>query len=91
MLPAGLGAGGRNYIRPSVILPVGNAGKQLSKPAPERASFLGLGISLTGFVGKFRRSCNVGRHAGTSREGMPAYVAGASELTKETCKRNAEA
>ena len=25
---------------------------------------LGLGISLSGFLGKFRRSCNVGWHAG---------------------------
>ena len=55
------------------------------------AALLGLGISLTGFLGKFWRSCNIGWHAGISRAGMPAYVAGASELAKETCKRNAEA
>ena len=52
--------------------------------------YVGLGIPLTGFLGKFRRFCNIGRHAGTSRAGMPACVAGASELTKETFKQNAE-
>ena len=36
-------------------------------------------------------SSNIGWYAGTSRTGMPAYIAGESELTKETCKGNAEA
>ena len=40
---------------------------------------LDLGISLTGFLGNFRRSCNVGWHASPWCRGMPAYVAGASE------------
>ena len=31
---------------------------------------IGLGISLTGFFGMFRCSCNIGRHAGTSRASM---------------------
>ena len=52
---------------------------------------VGLDISLRGFLGEFRHSCNIGWHAGTTRASMPAYIAGASELTKETSMRNAEA
>ena len=52
---------------------------------------VGLDISLRGFLGKFRHCCNIGRHAGTTRAGMPAYIAETSELNKETSKQNAEA